>query len=177
MDGHVACAGLHFDPRGAEIGATRGDELRQQREGFGPRAQHRADQVMAGLRTGQHLANEQALMDFEAVLVSLHALALGGEFGLGRQDVRPARRGLPQQRVDTQRPGALLRQVAIHRDGMLAEKAPRGIGRQMDDRFAARLFLPGSAASAAAIVPAARGRCGLRHADRRQRGLRQRGHG
>ena len=60
--------------------------------------------MVPGLRIGHHLADEQALVDLEPVLVGLHALALGGEFGLGRQDVRPARRGLPQQRIDAQRP-------------------------------------------------------------------------
>ena len=58
--------------------------------------------MMPGLRTGHHLADKQALMYFEAVLVGLHTLALGGEFGLGRQDVRPSRSGLPQERVDSQ---------------------------------------------------------------------------
>ena len=35
MNSHVACAVAHFDARGAEIGVTCGNELRQQLKRFG----------------------------------------------------------------------------------------------------------------------------------------------
>ena len=41
------------------------------------RAQHHVDQVAAGLRVGEHVAEQRALRDLVAVLVLLQALALG----------------------------------------------------------------------------------------------------
>ena len=75
-------------------------------------------------------------MNFEAVLVSLHAIALGDEFGLSRQNVRPARRGFPKKRIDAKRPRAFVRKFAVHRRRMAAEKSPRGVGREMNNGFA-----------------------------------------
>ena len=60
--------------------------------------------MMPGLWIGHDLADEQALVNLKAVLVSLHAIVLGGEFGLRRQDVRPACCGLPEKRIDAHRP-------------------------------------------------------------------------
>ena len=95
---------------------------------------------MPCLWIGHDLADEQALVNFEAVLVSLHAIALGDEFGLSRQNVGPARRGLPKKRVDANRSDAFARKLAVHRHGMATEKSPRGVGRQMDNRLASGLL-------------------------------------
>src|SRR6476660_4923209 len=95
---------------------------------------------MAGLWIGQDLANEQALVNLEAVLVRLHAIALGDELSLRRQNVRPARRGLPKERIDADRPRAFARELAVHRHSMAAEKSPHGVGRQMNNRLARRLL-------------------------------------
>src|SRR6185369_205509 len=95
---------------------------------------------MPCLRIGHDLANEQALMNFEAVLIGLHATALGDEFGLSRQNVRPARRGLPKKLIDADGPRAFAREFVVHRHGMAAEKSPRGIGRQMNNRLTSSLL-------------------------------------
>jgi len=50
-------------------------------------------------------------MNLKAVLVSLHVIALGDEFGLTRQNVRPARRGLPKKRIDANLAEGLRRHV------------------------------------------------------------------
>src|SRR5260370_5334300 len=129
MNRYKAGAALHLDARGTQIGVARGNELRQQLKRFSSGAQHRAYQVMW---IGQDLANEQALVNLEAVLVSLHVIALGDELGLSRQNVRPARRGLPKKRIDANRPRAFARDLAVHRHRLAAEKSPRGVGRQMN---------------------------------------------
>ena len=95
---------------------------------------------MPRLWIGQDLANEQALVNLEAVLIRLHAIALGGEVALVRQNVGPARRRLPKKRINAHRPRAFARELAIHRHGMAAEKSPRGVGRQMNDRLARRFL-------------------------------------
>ena len=95
---------------------------------------------MPCLWIGHDLANEQALVNLKAVLVSLHVIALGCELGLSRQNVGPARRGLPKKRVDADRPRAFTRELAVHRHRMAAEKSPRGVGRQVNNRLAGRLL-------------------------------------
>jgi hypothetical protein len=83
----VTRATLYLDARGAEVGMAGGNEFRQQLERLSPRTQHGADQMMAARGMGHHVADEQALVNFEAVLVGLHAIALGGKLGLRGQNV------------------------------------------------------------------------------------------
>ena len=136
----MASAVLHLDTRGTQIGVAIGNELRQQLERFGSGAQHGTYQVMPRLWIGQDLANKQALVNLEAVLIRLHPIALGDEVALGRQNVRPARRCLPKKRVNADRSRAFARKLAVHRHSMAAEKSPRGVGCQMNDRLG-RCFL------------------------------------
>jgi len=79
-------------------------------------------------------------VNLQTVLVGLHVIAFGRQIGLNRQNVRPARRGLPKQRIDPKRPRTFPRQLAVHRHCMAAKKSPRGVGRQMNNRLAGRLL-------------------------------------
>src|SRR5262245_14019964 len=79
-------------------------------------------------------------MNLEAILVSLHAIALGRQLGLSRQDIGPACGSLPKERIHTKGARAVAREFAIHGQCMPAEKSPRSGGRQMNDGLAS-LFL------------------------------------
>ena len=64
------------DRRGAEVDLAGVAELVEVLERELRRAQHRVDQVAAGLRVGEHVAEQRALRDLVAVLVLLQPLAL-----------------------------------------------------------------------------------------------------
>ena len=73
------------DRRGAEVDVAGALELVLVVERELRRAQHHVDQVAAGVRVGQHVAEQLALRDLVALLVLLEALALA-------LDLRAARR-------------------------------------------------------------------------------------
>ena len=67
------------------------------------RPQHRVDQVPAALGVGEHVAEERALGDLEALLVLLQLLALGRHLLAGRQ-LRDVLGGRVDELVGPQRP-------------------------------------------------------------------------
>ena len=66
-----------LDRRAAEVDAARVAQLVEVVERELRRPQHRVDQMPAGLGIGQHVAEERALGDLQALLVLLQQLALG----------------------------------------------------------------------------------------------------
>jgi hypothetical protein len=96
---------------------------------------------MPCLRIGHDLANEQTLMNLETILVSLHAIALGSQLGLSRQNIGPACCSFPKERIHTKGSRAFAREFTVHRHGVTAEKSPRSVGSQMDDGLAGPLLL------------------------------------
>ena len=67
------------------------------RERLGARQQHRVAEMHAGLRIRQHVGEENALVDLDAVLVALHLLAL--RMDLGARGIRPGMRPRPHRRA------------------------------------------------------------------------------
>ena len=68
---------LPLDRRGAEIDrAACAVNSRSRASDFGSRQQHRVAEMRAGVRMRQHVREEDALIDLDAVLVALHLLAL-----------------------------------------------------------------------------------------------------
>ena len=68
---------------GAEVGVAGGFVLRPVVERELRRAQHHVDQVPAGVRVGEHVAEQLALRDLVALLVLLEALALACDLRRG----------------------------------------------------------------------------------------------
>ncbi|WP_128936415.1 hypothetical protein [Bradyrhizobium zhanjiangense] len=85
------------------------------------------------MRIGHDLANEQTLVNLETILVGLHALTLGRQLSLRRQNVGPACSSRPKKRINAKGLCAFACEFAIRLHGMTTEKSPHSVGRQMND--------------------------------------------
>ena len=75
---------------GAEVDLAGAREVVEPVERELRRAQHHVDQVAAGARGGEHVGEEQALRDLDALLVRLRAVALA--LDLARVGASPGKR-------------------------------------------------------------------------------------
>ena len=89
---------------GAEVARSRTAEAVEQRQRLRLRLRHRVHQMRAAARVGEHVGEEDPLLDLEALLVLLQQLALGVDRGAGRQEVGVALRGGVDELGDPQRP-------------------------------------------------------------------------
>ena len=85
------------------------------------RLRHRVQQMRAAARVGEHVGEEDPLLDLEALLVLLQQLALGVDRGAGRQQVGVALGRGVDELGHAQRPCAPVGELVVDRLGLGAE--------------------------------------------------------
>ncbi len=123
-----AGAALAAQVRGPEVGLSGGAEVVEPLERLLRRAQHRVDEPRARLRVGEHVREQLALLELEALLVGEHPPALLREVGpgVGQEGLDPQRAGARQLEVA---PGGLRHAVPTRSgSGALRVKRPPSAG-------------------------------------------------
>ncbi len=94
LDRDVTDVALAIDADRAEVDAARSPEVVEPAERRCGRLRHRVHEVEAGARVGEHVGDEDPLVDLEPLLVLLEELSLGLDRGAGRQLLGKAARPL-----------------------------------------------------------------------------------
>ena len=166
---------LARDVRRAEVDATGGLERLAVLERERRRAQHHVDQVPAGLRVREHVAEQQALGDLVASLSFCRCSRSRVDRRAGRRQPGDALGRGVDEVVGAQAVGPVRRELAVQRARMARqEPVPRGVQRGEDlaclgllARVALRLGRKAREVGGAALEIRARGR--RRRARSRQR--------
>src|SRR6185437_1693705 len=122
VHGHDRGLALPLDARRTEIDRAAPDEFAEPLEGCRLRPQHRLAQMHAGLGQRQHLREENALVDFDAVFLALQMLGLRRHLPARRRQPGDQFGGIIDQVLDAPKSPEIAGQSAIDRLGVPLQK-------------------------------------------------------
>ncbi len=141
VDGDDRGLALPLDARGTEVDDAFADEFRHALDRFHLRPQHACAKMHAALAQRQHLRQENALIDLDAILLALHRDAFGLDLPLRWRQPRHQFRRLIDEVVDPQEFFQPVGQLAIDGAGMRGEKALARVAAPQQDDIRRELLL------------------------------------
>ena len=136
MDGFARARQPHRAKVKFPVGGKAGERL----DAFRLRQQHRVAKMIAARLIGEHVRQENALVDLQPILVALFLRCFLREIFARRHKARKKVRGGEAERVEAQELFAFIRQLVVERDCMRAEEGLSGFTRRGKDNFGGSLL-------------------------------------